>query len=416
MQVEVDEPAYEQLREDLREALNHLHDPGYAPSTLLASVVAGDPSANVAAVQVAIMDAVKLLKPPDDIPDSAATRRSYDLLRYRFVQRLTQEQTAERLHLTVRSIRREQRVSTHMLARFLWEHRFTIASRAAILEAPSSEAGDGVASSLSWRAQARRDLAALRADSPAAVADVAAAVRRAVDLERALVANYGIELVMGRLSEGLMAAVHPTALRQAIIMAVGQFSRASAAGEVVVDVVEVDGAAHIRLTGPSFHRALPEAELLAELLRLQDGQLIVSGSDGPARMTLVVPAVGKVTVAIVDDNDDFVHFCRRCVRGTRYRICPPEARTLGAIKAMAPDVILLDILLPDVDGWELLSQLAQDPETAPIPVVICSIVPEDELASSMGAIACLPKPIHHQELIATLDRAVEAESPEHGAV
>ena len=77
---------------------------------------------------------------------------------------------------------------------------------------------------------------------------------------------------------------------------------------------------------------------------------------------------------------------------------------------------MLDILLPDVDGWELLNQLQQDPATAPIPVVICSIMPEDELAPSMGAIACLLKPIYHQELIATLDRAVAEESPEQRAV
>ena len=109
-------------------------------------------------------------------------------------------------------------------------------------------------------------------------------------------------------------------------------------------------------------------------------------------------------MVVVDDNPDFVHFCRRCVRGTRFRILQPEGWTAAAIQQATPHVILLDIMLPDADGWELLQTLQRDAATASIPVVVCSIVRAEDLASLMGAVEYLPKPVQHQDLLATLDR------------
>ena len=125
--------------------------------------------------------------------------------------------------------------------------------------------------------------------------------------------------------------------------------------------------------------------------------------DSSVNVVLRVPAVGKINVVVVDDNQDFVHFCRRCVRGTRFRILQPKDWTSAAIQEAAPDVILLDIMLSDVDGWELLQALQREPSTALIPVVVCSIVREEALAAAMGAIEYLPKPIQHQDLLATLE-------------
>jgi CheY-like chemotaxis protein len=121
-------------------------------------------------------------------------------------------------------------------------------------------------------------------------------------------------------------------------------------------------------------------------------------------LTLILPAAGTVTAVVIDDNADFVHFCQRCVRGTRYRIAEPKERSLDHIKAAAPDVVLLDIILPDRDGWDLLGALQRDPTTASIPVIICSIVHEEELASLMGAVEYLPKPIKCLDLLAMLDQ------------
>ena len=64
-----------------------------------------------------------------------------------------------------------------------------------------------------------------------------------------------------------------------------------------------------------------------------------------------------------------------------------------------PDVVLLDILMPDFDGWAVLQALKQDPVTATVPVLILSIVDEKKRARDAGAHAMLAKPIDRTALL-----------------
>ncbi len=67
-----------------------------------------------------------------------------------------------------------------------------------------------------------------------------------------------------------------------------------------------------------------------------------------------------------------------------------------------PDVILLDILLPDKSGWDVLMQLKAEPPTRNIPVLIISVVEEQAKAMELGASATLVKPINRQQLQSAL--------------
>jgi CheY-like chemotaxis protein len=69
---------------------------------------------------------------------------------------------------------------------------------------------------------------------------------------------------------------------------------------------------------------------------------------------------------------------------------------------MKPDFILLDILMPKIDGWELIKQLKSHPDTSAIPVIICSVLYEPELSRAVGAQGYIRKPINRLELIRVL--------------
>jgi CheY-like chemotaxis protein len=60
--------------------------------------------------------------------------------------------------------------------------------------------------------------------------------------------------------------------------------------------------------------------------------------------------------------------------------------------------------MPDIDGWTVLEQLKNDPETKNIPVIVCSIVEEDEKGFSLGAADYLVKPILEEDLVTALNR------------
>jgi len=112
-----------------------------------------------------------------------------------------------------------------------------------------------------------------------------------------------------------------------------------------------------------------------------------------------------VTVLTIDDNPDMLHFYRRCLAGTPYRVVQASSgrEGLSSIAASMPDIILLDVMLPDIDGWQLLMRLHEDPATRAIPVVVCTVVREEELAFALGASCFLTKPVHPQRLVEALD-------------
>jgi CheY-like chemotaxis protein len=61
------------------------------------------------------------------------------------------------------------------------------------------------------------------------------------------------------------------------------------------------------------------------------------------------------------------------------------------------------VMMPNVDGWELLGRLRQHPSTADIPVLVCTILPQETLALSLGASAFVRKPITRQVFLSALD-------------
>jgi CheY-like chemotaxis protein len=90
---------------------------------------------------------------------------------------------------------------------------------------------------------------------------------------------------------------------------------------------------------------------------------------------------------------------------------------LAAIRARRPNLILLDMHLPDIDGIELLQQLKADPSTAAVPVVIVSadaLVTQIEAALDAGAERYLTKPVSVTELLGVLDELLEGAETRFG--
>src|SRR5262249_28527074 len=78
-------------------------------------------------------------------------------------------------------------------------------------------------------------------------------------------------------------------------------------------------------------------------------------------------------------------------------------RALSLVQDTRPDAIILDVVMPTRDGWEILAALQTDGATASIPVMICSVLPDRELALSLGAAGFLAKPVTRTALTCALD-------------
>lgn len=121
--------------------------------------------------------------------------------------------------------------------------------------------------------------------------------------------------------------------------------------------------------------------------------------------TDAVPGQGKVILCI-DDDQQVIGLYDRYLKPQGYQVIPVTnpAAARDAIRRMKPYAVTLDIMMPEIDGWSLLETLKADPETRSTPVIICSIVEEEEKGFSLGASDYLVKPILEEDLLNALNR------------
>jgi CheY-like chemotaxis protein len=137
------------------------------------------------------------------------------------------------------------------------------------------------------------------------------------------------------------------------------------------------------------------------------GQIEVSLLDRAGTFEGVIlrlPRAPQRTVLVVDDNRDALEFFHRVLPYHSFRVISAATGSEALLQARTalPNAIVLDVMMPDQDGWDVLQVLRNQPETQDIPVVICSVLRAAELALSMGANAFLPKPITEDALLAVL--------------
>ncbi len=154
----------------------------------------------------------------------------------------------------------------------------------------------------------------------------------------------------------------------------------------------------------------PEDLALAKrILELSQGILDLEADPShqpPLVLSVTLPTAEQMPVLVVDDNIDTLRLFERYLSGTRYRfIGTPDPRgALPLAVKLEPKAIVLDIMLPEVDGWDLLGRLREHPTTRHVPVIVCTILPQAELASVLGAAEFIGKPVRRQALLSALDR------------
>ena len=119
-------------------------------------------------------------------------------------------------------------------------------------------------------------------------------------------------------------------------------------------------------------------------------------------------AAPPLRVLVVDDNEDLHHFYRRFVANTRYQIISLTDGELlfETLEEARPDAVVLDVMLPSADGWELLTQLRQHPLGRHLPVLVCSVIQEEALARALGATGYVRKPVGRRDLLQALNAAL----------
>lgn len=395
------------LQQLVAQVCEHLYDLVYLRTHPLREMLVGDEeslNAHDAAWKLhhLLLDAIDELDPGPQAPLHGREWRRHQLLVLRYVEGLSPDVVARRLNISERSYFREQRAALTALASVL-SHR--LAERQ---QRDSSSQTSAPADRLGLlRMEAAR---AWQAQRTVAVAPVVEGVLATLQ-DRLAQQRLTIQL---SLSSGLPELTTDAGLlRQLLLGMLGYLAeRAQSA------VVYLGGQAspeHVELTlrvQPGHTVRPPMAgeasDCLAGLRELAAlGRItFVPVMEGSAitGFVLSLPLEAERPVLVVDDNAQAVELYQRYLAAHGYRTLSAHSaqEALAALAEVHPRAVLLDVMMAGQDGWDLLQILRNRPDTQHIPLIVCSVLRQRELALSLGATAFLEKPVTEQALLAML--------------
>jgi PAS domain S-box-containing protein len=162
-----------------------------------------------------------------------------------------------------------------------------------------------------------------------------------------------------------------------------------------------------------------------QLIELHNGRIWVESEEGHgSTFTFIVPVVQpegqpaaaepataepeppRPIVLVVDDDQALTGLYRRYLEPHGYRVIGVGKSTEAMTRAaeLRPVCILLDVLMPNKDGWQVLADLKRSEITRDIPVIMCTLVSDPDRAYALGAADYLTKPILEADLLRAINK------------
>jgi PAS domain S-box-containing protein len=174
---------------------------------------------------------------------------------------------------------------------------------------------------------------------------------------------------------------------------------------------QVDGSATRKSGGSGLGLSI-----CANLVQLHGGRIGVTSEEGRgSTFWFTVPLyhqpaeeipAGKKVVLAIDDDPQVINLYERYLSPQGYHVVAltQPAKAKERIMELKPFAVTLDIMMPNVDGWTVLTDLKSDPATRDVPIIICSIVEQTDKGFTLGAADYLVKPILEDDLVHSMDR------------
>ena len=155
-------------------------------------------------------------------------------------------------------------------------------------------------------------------------------------------------------------------------------------------------------------------EIVQKMVELSAGMLEYRVSASQFFASVHFLAVERSKVLVIDDNPDIIAMMERFTADSRYHITGLNDPKLAVERALQirPDMVILDIMMPQVDGLQVLSRLKHHPDLGSVPVIICSVMPQKNLSASLGAAGFIQKPVQRQTLISMLEQIRQNSHPD----
>ena len=133
-------------------------------------------------------------------------------------------------------------------------------------------------------------------------------------------------------------------------------------------------------------------------------------------MTGQAPMQRAMRILVVDDDPEVIQILEVNLKHASFEVIPARNGEEALFKAITgnPDLILLDLVLPDLDGFDICRRLKKSPQTSHIPLIIISaMIDSEEKTAAINAWAdyCIAKPFSPTEVVALARACLEQPTP-----
>ncbi len=399
-----------------RNALTHLYDSAYLENhPLTATLDVAEKLDHVTRAQRLrrlLLDCVEALRPQSSEGLGLEAARAYAILTYRYIDGISMEEIAAKRALSERQAYRELERGLEAVAALLQERIDQLGGTVHVPVAAGDELlGDQVQ-------VAQIEVERLRQSVRAESLDPRVIFEGVLSMLAPIEERAGVRFEVKTPSAWPLIVADRVMLRQAILNLLTYAARLIAPGRLTVAAVVEDGFLQIDVARePAPSGARPDLPVPSEndrvrllvaqaLVEAQGGRLETRSLGDRWSAQIAFRTATRKTILVVDDNQDLIALFQRYVAGHDIAVvgAKDSAEAVRLASDLRPELITVDVMMPGLDGWEVLQRLKSAPETAAIPVVVCSVLHDPELALSMGASDYLTKPVQQSDLLAVVGR------------
>ena len=394
----------------VRDALANLYDPVRIQAHPLVSLMQLRPAPGETAgeaLRKQLREVVESLRPPASIPVDAPAWEDYRVLQLHYLRSLDQTETCKALSISEATFYRRQRRALQAVVSLLRERHQRSTG-------PERDAGTTPGEPMPIASESDQGIR-LEDTSPQLV-DIGVLLNGIKETILPLAEKRGVQVRMR--VPAVLPRIHVdiSVLRQIVLSALSMWITRSAAGMVELAVSVSDDEILWQVRGLVLVDDREEGlesdrrfSLSQDLLRLYEGHIwIYREEEGVATLAFTVPIAKPKSILIIDDDPKTIDLYRRYLQGSNYVIFP--ANSVGQAEALLaenrPDLVLLDVIMPRQDGWIALQHLRRLPQMADIPIVVCSVLYQPDLAIALGATRVLTKPITQEQLLETVQECL----------
>jgi CheY-like chemotaxis protein len=384
---------------DVQDALAHLYDYAYLERHPLAvRLVAQVGRANRTRAQETrriLLDTLEELNPGENVPMRALERRAYAVLFGLYVEGREAAAVASALGIGDRQLRRDRSTAVEALATILYD-RYLLRQ--------------GMDAESTGEAPLRDEIQRLAQQQERV--ELPLFVQKLLPLLDGLAEEQGISITAAIPEAFPPLRTDPMLLRQILLgmatQALIHAAPADLAFTAQVEERELSITLCWRCSGGA-NRSLEmlQAELSpVETMATALGARLLYSSPRPGKCEIKVlfPRQSEMKVLVVDDNRELFELFQRFLFGQPYQLIHAASvdQALSMARSAQPAAITLDLMMPNRDGWEFLQIQQADAALSHVPVIVCSVLAEPELAFSLGAAGYLKKPVGAADLLDAL--------------